>query len=76
MARANHVSKIAIATFNALFPVIVATIAASESVDRQLLWSARSLGQRAAITGEIILTAALPQIMMTGLEVALLDWCP
>src|SRR5215472_18146884 len=38
------VSKISMAAFNAIFPVIVATIAAAEGVDRELLWSARSLG--------------------------------
>ena len=65
------VSKISMATFNAIFPVIVATIAAAEGVDRQLLWSARSLGAtERQLLREIILPAALPQIM-TGLQVAL-----
>jgi ABC-type nitrate/sulfonate/bicarbonate transport system permease component len=31
------VSKVSMATFNAIFPVIVATIAVAEGVDRQLL---------------------------------------
>jgi ABC-type nitrate/sulfonate/bicarbonate transport system permease component len=65
------VSKISMAAFNAIFPVIVATIAAAEGVDRQLLWSARSLGaSERQLLREIILPAALPQIM-TGLQVAL-----
>jgi ABC-type nitrate/sulfonate/bicarbonate transport system permease component len=65
------VSKISMAAFNAIFPVIVATIAAAEGVDRQLLWSARSLGASdRQLLREIILPAALPQIM-TGLQVAL-----
>ena len=65
------VSKISMATFNAIFPVIVATIAAAEGVDRQLLWSARSLGaSERQLLREIILPASLPQIM-TGLQVAL-----
>jgi ABC-type nitrate/sulfonate/bicarbonate transport system permease component len=38
------VSKISMAVFNAIFPVITATMAAAEGVDRHLLWSARSLG--------------------------------
>jgi ABC-type nitrate/sulfonate/bicarbonate transport system permease component len=64
-------SKISMATFNAIFPVIVATIAAAEGVDRQLLWSARSLGaSERQLLQEIVLPAALPQIM-TGLQVAL-----
>jgi ABC-type nitrate/sulfonate/bicarbonate transport system permease component len=66
-----NVSKISMATFNAIFPVIVATIAAAEGIDRQLLWSARSLGaSERQLLREIILPAALPQIM-TGLQVAL-----
>ncbi|MGA7259582.1 MAG: ABC transporter permease [Stellaceae bacterium] len=65
------VSKISMAAFNAIFPVIVATIAAAEGVDRQLLWSARSLGaSERQLLREIILPAALPQIL-TGLQVAL-----
>src|SRR4030088_2431447 len=65
------VSKISMAVFNAIFPVITATIAAAEGVDRQLLWSARSLGARERqLLREILPPAALPQIL-TGLQVAL-----
>jgi ABC-type nitrate/sulfonate/bicarbonate transport system permease component len=65
------VSKITMVTFNAIFPVIVATIAAAEGVDRHLIWSARSLGAgERQLLREIILPAALPQIL-TGLQVAL-----
>jgi ABC-type nitrate/sulfonate/bicarbonate transport system permease component len=65
------VSKISMAVFNAIFPVITATMAAAESVDRHLLWSARSLGaSERQLLREIILPAALPQIL-TGLQVAL-----
>jgi ABC-type nitrate/sulfonate/bicarbonate transport system permease component len=32
------------ASFNAIFSVVVATIAAADGVDRELLWPARSLG--------------------------------
>lgn len=64
-------SKISMAAFNAIFPVIVATMAAAEGVDRELLWSARSLGaSERQLLREIILPAALPQII-TGLQVAL-----
>jgi ABC-type nitrate/sulfonate/bicarbonate transport system permease component len=64
-------SKISMAVFNAIFPVIAATMAAAEGVDRQLLWSARSLGASDRhLLREIILPAALPQIL-TGLQVAL-----
>jgi ABC-type nitrate/sulfonate/bicarbonate transport system permease component len=65
------VSKISMAVFNAIFPVIIATMAAAEGVDRQLLWSARSLGaSERQLLREIILPAAMPQIL-TGLQVAL-----
>jgi len=64
-------SKIAMAVFNAIFPVITATIAAAQGVDRHLLWSARSLGaSERQLLREIVLPAALPQIL-TGLQVAL-----
>ena len=65
------VSKISMVVFNAIFPVITATIAAAEGVDGYLLWSARSLGaSERQLLREIILPAALPQIL-TGLQVAL-----
>jgi ABC-type nitrate/sulfonate/bicarbonate transport system permease component len=65
------VSKISMAVFNAIFPVIAATMAAAESVDRHLLWSARSLGaSERQLLREIILPASLPQIL-TGLQIAL-----
>lgn len=65
------VSKISMVAFNAIFPVIAATMAAAEGVDQHLLWSARSLGaSERQLLREIILPAALPQIL-TGLQVAL-----
>lgn len=64
-------SKISMVVFNAIFPVIAATMAAAEGVERELLWSARSLGaSERQLLREIILPAALPQIL-TGLQVAL-----
>jgi ABC-type nitrate/sulfonate/bicarbonate transport system permease component len=64
-------SKISMAAFNAIFPVITATLAATEGVEREFLWSARSLGARdRQLLWEIVLPAALPQIL-TGLQVAL-----
>jgi ABC-type nitrate/sulfonate/bicarbonate transport system permease component len=57
--------------FDAIFPVITATVAATYAVERQVLWSARSLGaSEKRLLWEIILPAALPQIL-TGLQVAL-----
>jgi ABC-type nitrate/sulfonate/bicarbonate transport system permease component len=64
-------SKISMTVFNAIFPVITATMAATEGVERELLWSAESLGaSRRQLLWEIILPSASPQIL-TGLQVAL-----
>jgi ABC-type nitrate/sulfonate/bicarbonate transport system permease component len=65
------VSKIAMVVFDAIFPVITATIAGIQGVERELLWSARNMGAKEReILWQIVLPAALPQIM-TGLQVAL-----
>jgi ABC-type nitrate/sulfonate/bicarbonate transport system permease component len=64
-------SKITIITVSAIFPVITATVAALRSVEKELIWSARSLGASARRAAwEIAIPAALPQIL-TGLQVAL-----
>jgi len=64
-------SKILMVAFSAIFPVIVEAAAATESVDRILIWSARGLGVgERRLLWEIALPAAFPQIM-TGLQVAL-----
>ncbi len=64
-------SKITIIAVSAVFPVITATLAGLQGVEKELIWSARSLGaspRRAA--WEIAVPAALPQVL-TGLQVAL-----
>jgi ABC-type nitrate/sulfonate/bicarbonate transport system permease component len=64
-------SKITMIVVSAIFPVITATAAATEGVDKELLWSAQSLGVgRRRLLWEVILPAASPQII-TGLQVAL-----
>ena len=63
--------KILMVAFSAIFPVIVEAAAATEGVDRILIWSARGLGAgERRLLWEIALPAAFPQIM-TGLQVAL-----
>jgi ABC-type nitrate/sulfonate/bicarbonate transport system permease component len=65
------VSKITMIAFNAIFPVVTATLVGVYSVEKELIWSARSLGTSdRAMLWEIMLPAALPQIF-TGLQVAL-----
>ena len=65
------VSKITMATVDAIFPVIAATVIAIDGVEKELIWSARNMGasNRELLT-QIVLPAAFPQIM-TGLQVAL-----
>jgi ABC-type nitrate/sulfonate/bicarbonate transport system permease component len=65
------VSKIAMVVLDAIFPVVTATIAGIQAVDRHLLWSARNMGASERDTlWQILLPAACPQIL-TGLQVAL-----
>ncbi len=65
------VSKISMVVFDAIFPVVTATLAGIASVDKELIWSGRNMGaNEREMLWQIILPAALPQIM-TGLQVAL-----
>jgi ABC-type nitrate/sulfonate/bicarbonate transport system permease component len=64
-------SKIAIIVFDAIFPVVTATVAGLNSVERELIWSARNMGASdRELMWQIMLPAALPQIL-TGLQVSL-----
>jgi ABC-type nitrate/sulfonate/bicarbonate transport system permease component len=64
-------TKITIIAVSAVFPVIAATLAGLQGVDRELIWSAQSLGvSTRRLAFEIMVPAALPQII-TGLQVAL-----
>jgi ABC-type nitrate/sulfonate/bicarbonate transport system permease component len=64
-------AKISIVVFDAIFPVVTATLAGIAAVDKELLWSARNMGaSERELTWQIVLPAALPQIF-TGLQVAL-----
>ncbi|HEX3504382.1 MAG TPA: ABC transporter permease [Xanthobacteraceae bacterium] len=65
------ISKISMVVFDAIFPVVTATLAGIASVEKELLWSGRSMGAgEREMMWQIVLPAALPQIM-TGLQVAL-----
>jgi ABC-type nitrate/sulfonate/bicarbonate transport system permease component len=64
-------TKITIVVFDAIFPVITATIAGIAGVERELIWSARNMGANdRELMWQVLLPAALPQIL-TGLQVAL-----
>ncbi len=65
------VSKITMIVFDAIFPVVAATVIAIQGVERELIWSARNMGaNERELLWQIVLPAALPTIM-TGLQVAL-----
>jgi len=65
------VSKISIVVFDAIFPVVTATLTGLAAVDKELIWSARNMGaSQREVMWQIKLPAALPQIL-TGLQVAL-----
>jgi ABC-type nitrate/sulfonate/bicarbonate transport system permease component len=65
------VSKISMIVFDAIFPVVTATIAGIQGVEKELVWSARNMGaSERELIWQIVLPAALPQIL-TGLQVAL-----
>lgn len=64
-------AKISIVVFDAIFPVVTATLVGIAGVDKVLLWSGRNMGaSEREIMWQIVLPAALPQIL-TGLQVAL-----
>jgi ABC-type nitrate/sulfonate/bicarbonate transport system permease component len=64
-------SKISMVVFDAIFPVVTATVAGIQGVERELIWSARNMGAKdRELLWQVIFPAALPQIM-TGLQVAL-----
>lgn len=64
-------SKISVVVFDAIFPVLTATLSGIAAVDKELLWSARNVGaNERQIMRQIVLPAASPQIF-TGLQVAL-----
>lgn len=65
------VAKITMVVLDAIFPVVTATLAGLQAVERTLIWSARNMGaSRNQLLWQISLPAALPQII-TGLQVAL-----
>jgi len=67
----HDLSKILMVGFSASFQVTIATWAATQSVDKELIWSARSLGaSERQVLREVILPAALPQVL-TGLQIAM-----
>ena len=64
-------SKISMVVFDAIFPVVTATIVGIRGVEKELIWSARNMGASdREVLWQVVVPAALPQIL-TGLQVAL-----
>lgn len=64
-------SKILMVAFSASFQIIITTWAATHAIEKELIWSAQSLGaNRREVLREVILPAAMPQIL-TGLQIAM-----
>ena len=64
-------AKIMMVAFSASFQIIATAWAATRNVEREIIWSARSLGATdRQILWQVILPAALPQIL-TGLQIAM-----
>lgn len=64
------VPAVLLAVTAAVFPVIIATHSGAKGVDRELIWSVRSMGvSRLAATWKVIFPAALPQIF-NGIQIA------
>lgn len=64
-------SKILMVAFSSSFQIIIATWAAARTVERELIWSARSLGATEnEMLRQVVVPAAAPQIL-TGLQVAM-----
>lgn len=60
-----------LAAIHAFFPVTIGTFRAGKAVNRELRWSARSMGvSRLAVTWKVILPASLPGIF-NGMQISL-----
>jgi ABC-type nitrate/sulfonate/bicarbonate transport system permease component len=64
-------SKIVMIAFSCFFPIVSAAYAGTLSVDKWVIWSARSFGaNEKQLLWEVILPMATPQIM-TGIQIAI-----
>lgn len=63
-------SKVVMVAFSCFFPIVSATYAGAASVDKWVVWSARSFGATPnQILWDVVLRMAMPQIM-TGIQIA------
>lgn len=67
----GHASKIVIITLGCIFPIVIMTFDGARSVERNLLWSALSMGSKEKdLFRKIILPASLPYIF-SGIRISL-----
>ena len=71
----GHQSKILLVTFDALFPILLATYYGASTVEQKLIWSAMAAGTpRREILLKVVLPAAAPSIL-TGCRIGLVISC-
>jgi NitT/TauT family transport system permease protein len=71
----GHQSKILLVTFDALFPILLATYYGASTVEQKLIWSAMAAGTpRREILFKVVLPAAAPSIL-TGCRIGLVISC-
>jgi len=71
----GHQSKILLVTFDALFPILLATYYGASSVEQKLIWSAMAAGTPPReILFKVVLPAAAPSIL-TGCRIGLVISC-
>ena len=71
----GHQSKILLVTFDALFPILLATYYGASTVEQKLIWSAMAAGTPAReILFKVVLPAAAPSIL-TGCRIGLVISC-
>lgn len=67
----NTTAVVTLAAFEAFFPVAIATHGGTKAVDRELIWSARSMGlSRFQTALKVVLPASLPDIL-NGAQISL-----
>ncbi len=71
----DHSSKVTLVALDAVFPILMATWSASQSVDKKILWSAQAFGTSPTqMTYKIYLPAILPTVL-AGIRVASVIGC-
>ena len=71
----GHQSKILLVTFDALFPILLATYYGASTVEQKLIWSAMAAGTSSRqILFRVVLPAAAPSIL-TGCRIGLVISC-